>query len=131
MIETQGSHSLVHSRMPTATGSALNCIWKLNLGLLCGLQGDNYLSYHLLLPRVCVSRKPDWKQMELQSSHSQMGCRLPKWHLNHCGKCLLFQCWNTPRHSDRRQGLFNQGLNHYVNSLNLSWLLTKTAKTRL
>lgn len=55
-------------------------------GLSCGRQG---LSHHLLPSQVCISRKLQLKvEPRLKPGHSDLGCRLPEWHLNLCTKCL-------------------------------------------
>lgn len=55
-----------------------------------GWQKPNYLRHHLLPPRVCVSRKLEYKiELGIKPRHSYLGCRCPRQCLSGYAKCLL------------------------------------------
>lgn len=80
-------------------GSLPRCLQQLGLGRMtpiawnsipishmCGRDLTTELS--LLSPRLCVSREQELERRWQLNPGSDTQCGRPKWHLNHCLKCL-------------------------------------------
>lgn len=53
-------------------------------------------TYHLLLSLMCICRKLDQRRARTAPPKtSNVGSRHPKWHLDHCGKCMHLLCFKT------------------------------------